>query len=272
MKWIRRLLVYVVVAYLAVLGFIYFTQRNFIYFPINEAAPAGFEKFYNVDAVDINVDGIGDIKSYFRAPPENRPLIIVFHGNASENYQLTNEIESFHTWNTGFLMASYPGYGRNPGKPAEGTFLASAEAHYHWAVSQGIDPKNIVLYGHSLGAASAVHLASENDIGLLVLSAPFLSARAMARRQMPVFPTNLLLKDQFRSDQKMKSVSAPLIVFHGRKDRTIPHRMGEALAALHAGETKFISIENGNHNNLWGTGMPDQLRGAIAGFMSSPTP
>jgi len=263
MKWMLRLLTIAAIVYLSVLVFVYVFQRNFIYFPLKQPVPKGFEQFYNVKSVEIDVDGIGAIKSVFHPPEPGEPFIMVFHGNGSEAYQLTAEIDSFHEWGAGFLMVEYPGYGLNPGKPSEGSILTTAEAHYEWAVSQGIDPESVVLYGHSLGAASAIHLASERQCGLLVVSAPFLSARAMGKRQMPFFPTGLLLKDQYRSDLKMPKVEAPLLVIHGRKDRVIPHAMGKALSELHSGKNTFVSVENANHNNLWRSEMPSKIKQAI---------
>ena len=76
---------------------------------------------------------------------------------------------------------------------------------------------------------------------------------------MPFFPSSLVLKDTYRSDHRISSVTEPLLVLHGEKDELIPHSQGKALFDLHKGEKNFVLIKNGQHM-LWGTEMATHIK------------
>lgn len=271
MKQFKRLMFICVVFYLIALIFIYVKQRNFIYFPEHTPPPDGFVDALDIEPVNVTVGETGDIRSYLSLPSDGSPLILFFHGNGGSVYHREAMLRDIQTWGAGFLAVEYPGYAGNPGKPTESTIYESALAHFDWMVTNGVNPERIIVYGHSLGAASAVHVAAEREAATLILSAPFLSASEMARKQMPYFPTNLMLKDKFRSDLKMPNVEEELLVLHGDQDRVIPHEMGKKLAELHRGTFRFITIPGGRHD-LWHTGMKDYVRDIVERYTAQPTP
>jgi fermentation-respiration switch protein FrsA (DUF1100 family) len=55
------------------------------------------------------------------------------------------------------------------------------------------------------------------------------------------------MRDQFRSDQKIGKVAAPLLIVHGTADWTIPIRFGEKLFGLANEPKDFIRIEGAGH-------------------------
>lgn len=262
MKQFKRLLIIFVVFYLIALVFVYVKQRSFIYFPENTAPPDEFVSAFDLEVVEIEVDGVGGVQSYYKAPETGGPLILFFHGNGGSVYHRAALLSLFKTWGAGYLAVEYPGYAGNPGKPTEKTILDSALSHYDWLIVNGVLSGQIVIYGHSLGAASAVHVAAECDAASLVLSAPFLSATSMGRHRMPFFPAGLLLKDKFRSDLKMAFVDEPLVVIHGSIDRIIPHYMGKMLSERHSGDNTFVTMEGVGHA-MFPTQMDRYLKDAL---------
>jgi pimeloyl-ACP methyl ester carboxylesterase len=267
-RWIKRFLLILVGFYLIAALAVYLLQRNFIYFPNKNPAPEGFTEQFNLEVIRVAVDEVGEITSYYSAPIDEQPVILFFHGNGGNAYERTAQFQDFQNWQVGFLASEYPGYSENPGPMTETTFFASALAHFDWLVKSGVDPENIVIYGHSLGAASAVHVASERESAGLVLTAPFLSAVSMAQLRMPYFPAGFLLKDRFRSDLKMPKVEEPLLILHGNRDREIPIEMGRQLTALHTGDARFIMIEGARHY-MWQKGMTDHIREAVFKYTSA---
>ena len=69
----------------------------------------------------------------------------------------------------------YPGYAANVGAPNESDILKTALANYDALIAKGITPENIIIFGHSMGAASAVHVAKNRE-----------SARASLRLTLPI--------------------------------------------------------------------------------------
>ena len=58
------------------------------------------------------------------------------------------------------------------------------------------------------------------------------------------------MRDQFRSDERIKRVNVPLLVIHGALDPTIPVAFGERLFALANEPKRLVRLDRGGHNDL----------------------
>jgi pimeloyl-ACP methyl ester carboxylesterase len=262
MKVLKRVILGAVGIYLAALLYVFIMQRSFMYLPDTNRPPADFARRNGVEIVSIDVDGIGELQSIYAAAPTDAPIVLYFHGNGSSAFARTAQFSDIKSWGYGFLAAEYPGYGGNIGAPSQTDIFKTALANYDWLLSQGYAPDHIVIYGHSLGAASAVYTAREREAAGLVLSAPFISMLAMGHQQMPFFPVRILLKDTYRSDTFIRDVTEPVLVIHGNADNTVPYDMGRELFEIYGGEKQFVTVEGGRHY-LWATDMPNYLLGFV---------
>ncbi|MBY0408120.1 MAG: alpha/beta hydrolase, partial [Rickettsiales bacterium] len=158
------------------------------------------------------------------------PTIVYFHGNASHMGNRAGKYQAFADKGFGVLAVSYRGYGKSTGAPTElGLYedaraaLAYVSENLHTPLSQ------VLIYGESLGSGVAVQMACEHEIGALVLEAAYLSVAQRAAELYPYIPVNWLIKDGFHSIRKIGKVKAPLLLFHGELDETIPFAHGKAL-------------------------------------------
>jgi uncharacterized protein len=87
-------------------------------------------------------------------------------------------------------------------------------------------------------------------VGKLILEAPYTSIADVAAAMMRLAPVRLLIRDPFRSDALIGRVTAPLLIMHGARDRTIPIRFGERLFALAHEPKQFVRFPEGGHANL----------------------
>ena len=110
--------------------------------------------------------------------------------------------------------------------------------------------RSIVLWGESLGTGVAVALAAEKDVAAVILEAPFTSTADVAFAAYPFVPVRLLMKDQFRSDERIGKVTAPVLVMHGARDRIVPFRLGEQLFAAANEPKQFVRFADGGHEDL----------------------
>ena len=63
-------------------------------------------------------------------------------------------------------------------------------------------------------------------------------------------PVRLLMKDQFRSDLRIRNVKAPVLILHGEKDNVVPIAFGERLFGMISAEKKFVRFPDGQHYDL----------------------
>jgi hypothetical protein len=79
----------------------------------------------------------------------------------------------------------YRGYGKSEGSPDETGVYRDADAAYDYLIRERhVQPKNIVVFGHSLGGAVAIDLAARRECGGLIVQSSFeTSDMARSERQ-----------------------------------------------------------------------------------------
>ncbi|GIY74858.1 hypothetical protein CDAR_73221 [Caerostris darwini] len=89
----------------------------------------------------------------------------------------------------------YSGYGQSTGSPSEKNLYADIKAAWDYTLTfQEPDPSLIILYGHSLGAAATIDLASKVECAGVILHAPFASSFQVVCPKRPWFPSFDTLK------------------------------------------------------------------------------
>ena len=58
------------------------------------------------------------------------------------------------------------------------------------------------------------------------------------------------MHDQFRSDQRIAAVRAPLLIMHGARDWVVPIALGERLFMLAHEPKRFVRFPDGGHDDL----------------------
>ncbi len=238
--------------YLVLMFLAFLFQRQLLYFP-DQSVP-GELHLSKMDFPEVVVRSSpdGDLRSLWRAAKsKDDPIILFFHGNAGSHYQRVPIYQALAERGAGILAAGYPGYGGNAGKPSENALYAAAQANYDWLLEQNIAPKRIVIAGESLGSGVATQLAAQNDAAGLILIAAYTGIDDMAQRQFPIFPAKLLIKDKYRSIDRIDEINMPLVWIHGTADELIPYTMGEKLFDAAKKPKSPRAIEDGGHNNLW---------------------
>ena len=182
------------------------------------------------------------------------PTILYFHGN-DKNIGHARDLEyarKLHQLGYSVLMVDYRGYGKSSGgKPTEAKVYEDAESAWNYLVKQrGIAPGRIFIYGHSLGGAIAIELATHHpDAAGVIEESSFTSMPAVANSMSYDLPTGILIHERFDSLSKMQKLKIPFLVIHGTWDKTVPVQMGEQLfEAAHQPKTMAL-IEGGTHEN-----------------------
>jgi fermentation-respiration switch protein FrsA (DUF1100 family) len=255
-----QLLIGLVGAYALIAGLMFVLQRKLIYLPdrtVPSPLRAGVPEMTPVEYT--TADALC-LTGWLAAPPGPRaPLLVYFHGNAGSIADRGEKVRPFLDAGFGVMLAGYRGYGGNPGRPSERGLVLDGHAALDHAAAAGFAPDRTVLYGESLGSGVAVALAAERPLGALVLEAPFTSIVDVAAAAYPWLPVRLAMIDRFDSLSRIRSVSAPKLVVHGERDRTVPVRLGRRLLD-HADEPKegkfYMSAD---HTDLHDHGAVDAI-------------
>ena len=239
---------------LILLGLLIF-QDKLLYHPdtsIPDPASSGIAEMHPQKTQ--SADGLTLLSWYAQGNPD-QPVVAYFHGNAGNIGSRGDKVRPFLNAGYGVLLVGYRGFGGNPGTPSEDGFYADARA----ALSLLKDVRPLILYGESLGTAVATAMAAErsmagNPVQALILEAPFPSVTAAARHYYPYVPVKWLLKDHFDQASRIASISAPVLIFHGERDKTMPIRFGKALFEVAKMPKQPKWIAGAGHNDLFDFG------------------
>ncbi len=262
LRWIAIL---VIGGYVTAVAMLYLAQRRFVFVPPPPSihpspAAAGWPEAEEavVDTAD------GERVIVWQTPPRGgKPVVIYFHGNGEIVAWRAPRYRQVSTDGTGVIALSYRGYMGSTGSPTEEGVLRDAEAAWLFATSR-YPSSPVVLWGHSLGSGVAVALAARHPVAGVILEAPYSSTVDVAALRFPVIPVRWLMLDQFRSDQRIEAVHAPLLIMHGDQDWVIPISLGERLFKLAHEPKRFVRYPGGNHIDLDDFGAIAEVKRFIA--------
>ena len=260
LKWLVAL---ALVGYLVGLAVLFFVQRSFV-FPIPQKIrttpeAAGFpeaEEHFLTTADDEKV-----IVWHVSAKP-GHAVILYFPGNGDFLAGSASRFRAMTSDGTGLVALSYRGYAGSTGQPSEHGLLLDAAAAYAFT-SARYSADRTVVWGFSLGTGVAVALAAGQPVGKLILEAPYTSIADVAASRFRMVPVRWLMRDQFRSDERIARVTAPLLIMHGARDSTIPIAFGERLFSLAHQPKQFVGFADGGHDNLGNYGAIETARDFI---------
>lgn len=186
---------------------------------------------------------------YFEAH-NPRAIILYCHGNAGSVASWTDAaIELQMKQQCSVFLFDYRGYGKSEGKPTEAGVLRDARTARRWLAQRtGVQEKDIVLLGRSLGGGVAVDLAASDGARALILQSTFPSLPEVAAYHVPWMLPRWLMSERFDSINKIKHYPGQLLQSHGDKDTLIPISLAKQLYEAAPGKKTFITIPHGTHN------------------------
>ena len=229
MKYLYLIFSSIIIAYLALLFFIYFYQRNLLYHPTENNYQNDKIQF-RYDEIFIKVDEKIKLKSWIiNKNLKKFKTLVLFHGNAGELSNRIYKLNELNKLDINILLISWRGFSGNEGSPTEDNLYKDAEAAIQWLNRKEVKNNRIILYGESLGTGVAVEIGKKNNFNSIILESPFTSMENAAKIYYPYLPVKLLLKDKYDSLNKIKTIKTPILIMHGKKDDIVPFSMGKEL-------------------------------------------
>jgi fermentation-respiration switch protein FrsA (DUF1100 family) len=183
--------------------------------------------------------------------PQNSAAAVLFiHGNRHNITRFEEHYRLFNSLGISCFAFDYPGYGSSKGAPSEAALYSSARAaHSYMCRSLGIQPRNIAIYGCSLGGAVAVELACSATAGCLITESTFTNSREIAKHLYPLLPIRHFLPTRFANDHRIARIAIPKLLIHGDKDERVPVHMAHTLFEKAAHPKRLQIITNADHIN-----------------------
>jgi fermentation-respiration switch protein FrsA (DUF1100 family) len=240
------------------LALVWVFQRRLIYIPLSGDVPAAASVLPSAEEVTFpTADGLS-LHGWFvpasaagtTLDVERLPAVIVFNGNAGNRAHRAPLAGALSRNGFSVLLFDYRGYGGNDGRPKEDGLRADALAARRYVTRRpDVDPGRIVYFGESLGAAVAVDIAEEHPPAAIVLRSPFTSLADVGRVHYPFLPVALLLREHYRSIDRMPDIRTPVLVLASREDEIVPFELSRRLYDAAGGPKHMAVIAGGGHND-----------------------
>ncbi|MEP6966254.1 MAG: alpha/beta fold hydrolase, partial [Polaromonas sp.] len=170
------------------------------------------------------------------------------------------------------LAIDYRGFGKSsPDLPSETGANEDVRAAWDWLAAK-YPGRPRYIFGHSLGGALAIELASrvDDEAGTIVEGTFTSIADVFDTMKWGWLPLRPLITQRFDSIDKVGHLGAPLLVVHGTSDSQIPPALGRKLYEAAPGPKAFVLVEGGSHHNTTDLGQA-QYRIALAGLFGQAT-
>ena len=189
-------------------------------------------------------DGV-EIAMLYIENPEADYLVLFNHGNYEDLGTLKDYLETYSRKGFSILAWDYRGYGASDGRPKEKNVCEDVQKIYDYAVNDlGFDKDKIILHGRSIGSGPACDLAENNQIAGLIIEAGYMSVFSV------ILPWPGILGDKFVNIDKIDKVDCPVLILHGKQDRTISFKHGQKLYEKAKEPKYFHWFEDAGHNDI----------------------
>lgn len=229
-------------------------QRLWIFQPSDRSWPgantAGMQvqwiEFRSRDGRDARLHGLWMPSSDARAP-----LLLFLHGARWNVTGSSPRIRRLHDMGFSVLAVDYRGFGKSSkALPSEASAAEDARAAWRW-LGQKAAGKPRYIFGHSLGGAIAIDLASAvgDEKGVIVESTFTSIPDVFESMRWGWLPVYWLISQRFDSQNKVASIGSPLLVVHGSADPLIPARLGQQLFDAAQQPKRLLLVEGATHHN-----------------------
>lgn len=234
-----------VLLYISLCIFVFFIQKSLIFFPIKENVSFPWQP--NLKEISIKTED-GILLNAWYLDNKSDKTVIFFHGNGGNISYNQERLVIFNELHFNAIMIDYRWYGKSKGNiQKEEDIYKDADAAYKYIIDKGVNPKNIIIWGQSLGGAIAIYLAQNKDIYATIIESSFYSMDSMAANIYRFLPTLLLLRFHLRSDEKIENIISPILLIHSRNDEIINFSNGQKLYEKAKGHKEFLET-TGSHN------------------------
>jgi len=267
LRYTLRVAAAALIGYILLAGIVALIQARLIYSPVRTlaASPTDVGLPYRDCSLP---SGSETLHGWFIPNGATDRLVLFSHGNGGN---ISHRLSSLRIWyDLGFsiLIYDYAGYGRSTGTPGESATYRDIDAAWRYATQTlGFSPARILLFGRSLGGAVTAALAARVQPMAVILESTFTSMPDLAAHLYWYLPVRLLIRFDYNTLARLKSIQSPILIVHSRDDDLIPYSHARRLFE-HAPAPRQLLTLHGDHNRGY-LESEKEYRAGLGAFLSS---
>ena len=257
-----KLLKFLVLVFLSLFGliysiyflYVYFNQSDLVFKTTHLPKEYVFEYQEDFEEIWIQTPDLVKINGLLFKAENSKALVFYLHGNSGALDTWGNIATTYTSLGYDFFILDYRGFGKSEGKiENQEQFFDDVNCAFT-AMSKRYKPNDIVVIGYSIGTGVASWLASEKEVKLLILKAPFYNFNALTSHIVPYFPDRFK-KFAFETNTYVPKVKAPIYIFHGTDDRLIPYQNAVDLSGLLKPTDSLFTLKDVGHIGISENGL-----------------
>jgi fermentation-respiration switch protein FrsA (DUF1100 family) len=170
------------------------------------------------------------------------------------------------------VLYDYRGYGISTGKPTLRGILEDGNTMYEFVQNNlKYSPKQIVVYGESIGTAVTCHIAELHECAGVILQSPIASLPAAAKFVfvlLRAYPDFIFPEPHLNNLELVGKIHCPILLIHGLKDVIVSSNNSKLLYAAANEPRTLVYLPGCGHNDM-GVQDSELFNGSISQFASS---
>jgi len=227
-------------------------QRQLIYFPDSAPVPPAGEIIEGARDVSLRTsDGLA-LRAWFVPPgpgADLRMAVLVAPGNGGNRTSRVGLATELSRRGLGVLLMDYRGYGGNAGSPSEDGLARDAMAAALALEELGYPAERTIYFGESLGTGVVAALQARRTPAGMVLRSPFPELADVGAHHYPWLPVRLLLKDEFRTSERLSESQVPVTVVYADRDSVVPTELSARVADNATSLVERVVVSGADHND-----------------------
>lgn len=210
------------------------------------------------------------IHAVYIGDPNRKKTILFSHGNGGNVGAFMGVVQMFVHAGYSVLAYDYRGYGKSSGEPTlDGVVEDGLTAYDYLQREKGVDSKNIVLAGLSLGTGVSSQISAKRRSAGLILISGFTDIRRIAREKLALlntypdfaFPAQVLNTANVLSHPHVRT-----LIIHGAQDPLISYQHAVTLKEKSLGPVELVISPEGDHGDAF-RGKSDELFQRVQQFL-----
>ncbi len=186
--------------------------------------------------------------------------VMFSHGNSGNISNRSYIIDICKKFELNLFLFDYNGFGQSSGEPNKLALKENGEMAYKYLVNHyGVNPKDLIIWGESLGGSTAIWTASKYPCRSLILLCTFSGLddavnnyfeTSTAQSVATGFTTMASLRyDLIPSRDYIQHVKCPVVILHSVDDDIIPYQCAKILYENIKHESKELITIKGGHSS-----------------------